>query len=101
MRVSKCCAAAIPEVFELSWHDHTVVMSAEIWQVAQWLKGVLTEDKHPRRQALKATEYLEHILAVIADRHGLAVRPDIDEFLDDLPGFGIDDDTGTVMGFGI
>ena len=101
MRLLKRCAAAIPEVFELSWHDHTVVMSAEIWQVAQWLKGVLAEDKHPRRQALKAAEYLEHIFAIITHRHGLTVWPDVHKFLDYFPGFGINYNASTVVRLGI
>ena len=76
-------------------------MTAEVRHKAQRFERILTEDEHPRRQALEATKNLKHILAVIADRHGLTIRPDVDEFLDDLPGLGIDDDTGAVMRFRI
>ena len=45
----------------------------------------------PRREALEAAEDLEHVLAVVAHRHGLAIRPDVAELLDDLPRLGVHD----------
>jgi len=101
MKASKGSAAAVPEMFIFRWDDHTIVMSTEIWQKPKWFQRILTENEYTRRQALEAAENLKHILAIVADRHGLAVRPYIHEFLDNPPRFRIDNDRRTVMGLGI
>ena len=101
MKASKGSAAAVPEMFIFRWDDHTIVMSTEIWQKPKWFQRILTENEYTRRQALEAAKNLEHIFAVVADRHGLAVRPDIHEFLNNLPGLCIDDNASTIVWFWI
>lgn len=73
-------------------------MAAEIGQESQGFQRILAEDEYAGGQPLEPAEDLEHVFAVITDRHGLAIRSDVDEFLDDLPGPGVDHHAGTVVG---
>src|SRR5215470_14858035 len=86
----KCRAAAVPQMFDFSRHNYAIMVPAKIGQVSEWLKSVLREDKSATRQTLETTEDLKDIFTIIRNRHRLAIRPDVLEFLDDLPILSVD-----------
>src|SRR6516164_4457269 len=82
-------ASTIEQMLNLRRHDHAVVVAAEVRKEPHGLECVLREREQAAREALETAIDLEHVLAVVAYRHGLAVGTDGPELLDDLPGLGV------------
>ena len=88
-------AAAVDQFLVVARDDHAVMVTTEVWHIADGLQGILREYECATFQSLEATEDLQDVLSVIGNVHRLAVDTDVLEALDRRPGGGIDDNYGT------
>lgn len=61
----QCRAAAVPQMLNLCWNYHAIVVTAEIRQVTKRLECILRENEYAAGQSLETTEDLKDIFAII------------------------------------